>query len=87
MFKIRFSRTVHKYYESLNDERLIRDIDKCLILLEKNPFSGKDIKKLKGEYKGYYRITTDGYRIIYRVEKDNLTVNVVSIAPRGGAYK
>ncbi len=42
---------------------------------------------MKGEFKGYYRITTDGYRIIYRVEKDNMTISVVSIGPRGDVYK
>lgn len=87
MFNVKFSKTVDKYYKSLRDTKLIRDIDKCLIQLENNPFGGKDIKKLKGEYRGYHRITTDGYRIIYRIDKDNQSVNVVSISPRGGAYK
>ncbi|MCL6447284.1 MAG: type II toxin-antitoxin system RelE/ParE family toxin [Armatimonadetes bacterium] len=87
MFKIRFSRVVQKYYDSLHDEKLIRDIDRCLSQLEQNPFSGKNIKKLKGQYKGYYRITTDGYRIVYRIEKGSMTVNIVSIGPRGDIYK
>ncbi|HHW43533.1 MAG TPA: type II toxin-antitoxin system RelE/ParE family toxin [Desulfotomaculum sp.] len=51
------------------------------------PVFGRGIKKLKGQYKGYHRITTDGYRIIYRVEKGSMTVSVVSIGPRGDVYK
>ncbi|NPV74311.1 MAG: type II toxin-antitoxin system RelE/ParE family toxin [Pelotomaculum sp.] len=87
MFKVRFSKTVEKYYSSLHDRKLVRDIDKCISQLENNPFSGKNIKKLKGDYKGYYRITTDGYRIIYRVEKDSMIISIVSIGPRGDVYK
>jgi len=86
VFKARFSKIVEKYYNSIRDKKLLRDIDKCISQLENNPFSGRDIKKMKGEYKGYYRITTDGYRIIYRVEKDNI-ISVVSIGPRGKIYK
>jgi mRNA interferase RelE/StbE len=87
VFTARFSKTVEKYYSYLHDRKLVRDIDKCVSQLENNPFGGRDIKKLKGEYKGYHRITTDGYRIIYRVEKDSMVISVVSIGPRGDIYK
>ncbi|OPX92346.1 MAG: Plasmid stabilization system protein [Pelotomaculum sp. PtaB.Bin104] len=78
MFKVGFSKTVEKYYSSLRDRKLVRDIDKCISQIENNPFSGRNIKKLKGEYREYYRITTDGYRIIYRIEKDSMIISVVS---------
>jgi len=87
VFKVRFSKTVEKYYRSLHDKKLVSDIDKCISRLENNPFSGRNIKKLKGEHKGYYRITTDGYRIIYRIDKSSMIVSIVSIGPRGDIYK
>lgn len=86
-FRIRLSKAALKYYNQITDKGLIRDIDKCFSQLEGNPFFGQGIKKMKGEYKGYYRITTDGYRIVYRIDRTNFIVEVVSTGPRGGVYK
>ncbi|HUW63411.1 MAG TPA: type II toxin-antitoxin system RelE/ParE family toxin [Spirochaetia bacterium] len=81
------SKAALKYYNQITDKGLLRDIDKCLSQMEKNPFFAPEIKKMKGDYKGYYRITTDGYRIVYRIDKINFIVEIVSIGPRGGVYK
>ena len=47
--------------------------------------SNGDIKPLKG-YKGYYRLRVGGWRIIF-VYKDNETILILKIAPRGEVYK
>lgn len=44
-----------------------------------------DIKPLKG-CKGYYRLRVGGWRIIF-VYKDNETILILKIAPRGEVYK
>lgn len=62
-------------------------IEKCLTILEENPFYGKDVKKLSGELDGLYRYRIDTIRIIYHVNKADKIVYIISIASRGSAYK
>ena len=44
-----------------------------------------DIKKLTG--RDGYRLRIGGWRTLYRVEKDQLIIEVVKIGPRGDIYK
>ncbi len=39
-------------------------------------------KSLEGELADYYRIRLDDYRIIYRIEEDQVLVEVVRVAQR-----
>ena len=55
-----------------------------LRLLETNPFAGK---KLEGQYEGRYTLRVWPYRIVYRIEKKILFVNVIAIGHRQGVYK
>lgn len=43
-------------------------------------------KKLAGQY-AHYRVRVGDWRIIYTIQDDVLTVTVIEIAPRGGAYR
>lgn len=45
----------------------------------------RDVKKLAG--REGYRLRIDGYRGIYRVEGEQVTVVVLDVGPRGGIYK
>ena len=71
------------------DLRSVPEKDRGRILtaiagLADEPFSGK---KLSGEYEGFYSLRVWPYRIIYQVLKTKLTILVVQIGQRGGAYK
>lgn len=47
-----------------------------------------NIKPLHGRFKGYSRIAINGYRIIYRVERNEIIVVSVAYAgSRGDIYK
>lgn len=54
-------------------------------------FQGEDInvdlKKLKGEWKGFYRIRSGRIRIIAEFDFDNSVVFIEKIDWRGNAYK
>lgn len=43
-------------------------------------------RKLAG-FDNLYRVRVGGWRIIYTIEDDRLLVLVLTVAPRGGAYK
>ena len=54
--------------------------------LKNNPFFGINIKKLKGEFEGYYRYRLGNYRLFYLIENDKVVV-VTDFKHRQGAYK
>ena len=55
--------------------------------LKENPFFGTNIKKLKGEFEGYYRYRIGNYRLFYLIEDDKIVVAITDLRHRQGAYK
>lgn len=49
-----------------------------------DPFSGK---KLEADWEGYYSLRVWPYRIIYRIQKNIVTVTVFSIGHRKDIYR
>ena len=89
--KIRFSKSSVKFLDKVNKnkEEKIRQMLKKLFTSIKDgliPIKELKIKKLEGKWKGYYRMRTNGIRIIYRVDKENKEIFVYEIDYRGGAY-
>ena len=54
--------------------------------LRKNPFFGTNIKKLKGEFEGYYRYRLGDYRLFYLIENEKVLVLVIDFRDRQNAY-
>ena len=44
------------------------------------------VKKLKGEWKGFYRLRLRNYRVIYEKINERLVIHIVRIAHRREAY-
>lgn len=54
--------------------------------LRQNPHYGTNIKKLKGEFEGYYRYRLGDYRLFYLVDDGKVVVVVVDVRHRKNAY-
>jgi len=54
--------------------------------LEENPFYGGNIKPLTGKLKGLYRYRVGDWRIVYRIIKEKMFVEIIAILPRGNTY-
>ena len=85
MFKIIISKNVAKFYESLDDETISR-INKAIEEISMNPFLGINIKKLKGELKGFYRYKIGDKKIVYSIDDKIKIVSIVWIGNRKDAY-
>lgn len=55
--------------------------------LKENPFFGPNIKKLKGEFEGYYRYRIGNYRLFYLIKHDTVVVVITDLRHRQSAYK
>ena len=85
-FTIELSHQVTKILEKMivKDSRVFQRIARAIDDLEINPFLGKP---LKGQLKGRYSYRVGRYRIIYKVEKNILTVYVIDIGHRRDIYQ
>lgn len=54
--------------------------------LRTNPYFGTNIKKLKGEFEGYYRYRIGSYRLFYLIEEEKVLVVVIDLRHRQDAY-
>ena len=51
-----------------------------------NPFFGKNIKKLKGEFKDVYRYRIGEYRLFYQIDEKQILIFIMDIVKRKDAY-
>lgn len=69
------------------DRPLALKLARCFRYLENDPLHGNNIKRLKGEFRGYLRYRVGDWRVIYRVDDEAKQVKVVVIANRRDAYE
>ena len=54
--------------------------------LRLNPFFGPNIKKLKGEFEGFYRFRVGNYRLFYKVDEEKVIVFIIKLKHRQESY-
>jgi len=86
LFSIAETKTFEKTKATLDVKLYLKIKTIVYPQLRENPFFGTNIKKLKGEFEGYYRYRLGNYRLFYIVEQDKVMVFVVDIRHRQGAY-
>ena len=90
---VRFRKQPIKFLEKSNPQEIenIRSSIKLIILaIEEQgviPFTELDIKKMKGNWKGYYRLRIGKNRVIFTVDFDSREVIIYAIGARGDIYK
>lgn len=55
--------------------------------LRREPHFGPNIKRLKGEFREFYRYRIGDYRLFYTVEESEVLVVVADLRPRKDAYR
>ena len=87
MYKIVLSKEASKYYQKV-DKATRNRLNNALNQLINNPFNAQnyDIKPLHEPLKGLWRLRVGKLRIIYRVEKKKMKIQIATICSRGKAY-
>ena len=83
-WKILFAKSAAKDYKSIY-EPIKSQIDEVLYKLEQLGTDSPNMKPLTGEFKGYYRIRSGDYRIVFYLLEEEITI--VSILHRKEVYK
>lgn len=71
-------------------ENIREQINQLLIAVEEQgiiPFTELDIKKMKGDWEGFYRLRIGKNRIILTIEIDSRDIEIYAIGARGDIYK
>ncbi len=84
LYHIIFTRTASKDYKSIKDAKLLKRINTILDDLKTNPLLGKP---LHGEFVDCRSIKTFSFRLIYKVEKQNVLITILRIQHRKESYR
>jgi len=86
MYSLHFLSSAKKEFKKL-DAIAQKIIKEKIILLSTNPDILKNnIKALKGEYKGKFRLRINQYKVIFQVKDEELIVIIVRIGHRKEVY-
>jgi len=86
-WKIEYSKEARKFIDEQNIWNQIREGIKRFLLKIKGEDVNIDVRKLVGDWKGYYRIRMGKIRIIFCLLKEKRTIFVEKVDHRGNAYK
>ena len=84
---INYSRDAERFFEKEDIRvKVIEELTKFLTRVKGEDIN-IDVKKLKGDWKGYYRLRKGKLRIIFDVDLNNRSLFVEKIDFRGRIYK
>ena len=85
MYKIEFLPDAQEFYQRMyySDKSYFNRIQAALFSISENPFQGKS---LKHAFKGQYSFRVGAYRIIYKIIRETVTVNIFDIGHRRDIY-
>jgi len=86
-FLISEGKTFEKIKQSIDKKLYIKITNIVYPQLRQNPYYGTNIKKLKGEFEGYYRYRIGDYRLFYLIDDGKIIVVVVDLRHRQNAYE
>ena len=90
---VKFHKQAIKFLQKANPEDVAKiqgQLSQLLIAVEEQgiiPFTVLDIKKMKGEWEGFYRLRVGKIRVIFTVSLDSAHVEIYTIGARGDVYK
>jgi len=83
-YRVFFTPTARKDYESIRDAKLKRGINRIIEKLKEDPFQ---FKPLSGPLVGLRSAKTFSFRVIYRIVNRQLIVEVITMEHRRQAYR
>ena len=90
---VKFRKQAVKFLQKANSEdvtKIQNQLNQLLIAIEQQgiiPFTELDIKKMRGDWEGFYRLRVGKMRVIFIVDFDSSELEVYTIGARGDVYK
>ncbi|PNV83328.1 MAG: addiction module toxin RelE [Sulfurimonas sp.] len=86
MYELHFLSSAKKEFARLDTvaQKIIKE--KLLLLVTNPDILKNNIKALKGEYKGKFRLRINQYRVVFQVKEDILVIVVIRVGRRKEVY-
>ena len=90
---VKFRKEAIKFLQKASPEdaaRIQSQLNQLLVAVEEQgfiPFTDLDIKKMKGEWEGFYRLRVGKIRVVFSLSNDSDDIEVYIIGARGDVYK
>ncbi|MDQ1245325.1 MAG: mRNA interferase RelE/StbE [Campylobacterota bacterium] len=86
MYELNFLSSAKKEFAKLDTvaQKIIKE--KLLLLVTNPDILKNNIKALKGEYKGKFRLRINQYRVVFQVKEEILVIVVIRIGHRKEVY-
>lgn len=86
MYELNFLSSAKKEFVKLDTvaQKIIKE--KLLLLVTNPDILKNNIKALKGEYKGKFRLRINQYRVVFQVKEEILVIIVIRIGHRKEVY-
>jgi mRNA interferase RelE/StbE len=90
---VKFRKQAVKFLQKANSEDVAKiqsQLNQLLIAIEQQgiiPFTELDIKKMRGDWEGFYRLRVGKMRVIFIVDFDSAELEIYTIGARGDVYK
>lgn len=90
---IKFRKSAAKFIEKADPDTLAwiqEKLNQLVTTVEKQsiiPFTELDIKQMKGEWEGFYRLRVGKVRLIFTVDIASGDIEIYAIGNRGNIYK
>ena len=90
---VRFRKEAIKFLRKASPEdaaRIQTQLNQLVVAVEEQgfiPFTYLDIKHMKGEWEGFYRLRVGKIRLIFSLSNDSGDIEVYVIGARGDVYK
>lgn len=86
-WRIDYSRGSEKFIEKQNIREEVREELRRFLIRLKGENVNVDVKKLTGDWEGYYRLRKGNIRIIFEVNKTGKVLYVEKVDFRGDVYR
>ena len=86
MYELHFLGNAQKELKKLDSVAQKTIKEKLLLLIENPDILKNNIKALKGEYKGKFRLRIKQYRVVFQVRDNELIIIVIRIGHRKEVY-
>lgn len=86
MYELEFLPSAQKEFKKLDKVAQVKIKEKLLLLVENPNDLKNNIKVLKGEYSGLFRLRVINYHVVFRVEEEKVIIMIVRVGYRKDIY-
>lgn len=87
MYSLVFLTSAKKEFKKLDPVVQKRIKEKLLLLVENPNVLKNNIKPLKGEHRGKFRLRVNQYRIVFQINEGELIITIIRVGHRKKVYE